>query len=395
MNSRIAYQKPVFLTPWRTLWMILALIGACHVGSASAQEAEPPLDKELNEKVFKVLVGGEGQHIYLEVTLFKPDGPGPFPLAVLNHGKDPIDPHLQPRYRSVYAARYFVSRGYAVILPMMRGFAGSGGTSWVSRCSIENAAAMHAIETAQVLDYMKTQKDLGTQIDPNKIVIFGQSMGGLNTLALGAINYPGVKGLVNFAGGLNTKGCKHWERSLPQLVGGFGAKTVVPSIWFYGDNDKLFAEPVWQDMFDQYTANGGLAQIVAYGKFGEDSHTFLGRVEALSIWVPRVDEFLASVGLPSKAVRAELLPESYPPPSGFAAIDDVGAIPFINDKGRETYREFLKKPMPRVFLIARNGSSIAAAEGFDPLGRAKKLCRDNGFTCEAYAVDDQVVWKKQ
>ncbi len=44
----------------------------------------------MNEKVIMVLVNSRQDRIELETTIFKPDGDGPFPLVVINHGKDEI-----------------------------------------------------------------------------------------------------------------------------------------------------------------------------------------------------------------------------------------------------------------------------------------------------------------
>jgi hypothetical protein len=40
--------------------------------------------------------------------------------------------------------------------------------------------------------------------------------GGWTTLAFGALNYPGVKGLVNFAGGTRQAECEGWQGNLAQ-----------------------------------------------------------------------------------------------------------------------------------------------------------------------------------
>ena len=66
----------------------------------------------LNEQVLSV--PGDRLHpAMLEVTLFMPDGPGPFPLAIMNHGADgKKSPRQNPRYNYHYSAFYFLSRGF-------------------------------------------------------------------------------------------------------------------------------------------------------------------------------------------------------------------------------------------------------------------------------------------
>lgn len=50
----------------------------------------------------------------------------------------------------------------------------------------------------------------------------------------------------------------------------------MPSLWFYGDNDSFFAPAVWRGMYGGDVGGGGHARIVAFGRFGNDSHTMFG-----------------------------------------------------------------------------------------------------------------------
>jgi len=354
---------------------------------------EDVLDPQLNERVLNIPVSGPPP-AELQVTFFRPNGPGPFPLAVLNHGKEHGRPREEKRYRSAYAARYFLSRGYAVVLPMMRGFAGSGGETWIKGCDAESEGIKQARDVSQVIAYMAAQSDLGTKIDPNRVVVFGQSLGGWNTLAFGTLNVPGVKGLANFAGVRNAPMCASWQKDLAIAAGHYGAQTQVPSIWFYGDNDSRSPAPTWREMHQRYSAAGGQVELVAYGRFMRDSHNFLGQIEALPIWIPRMDAFLARIGLPSQNLHPELLPAPYPAPTHFAAIDAIAALPLVDDNGRKSYEAFLQKPMPRVFAIAADGSTFSTDGGYDPLARVQAMCKERNRRCQIYAVDDQVVWPK-
>jgi dienelactone hydrolase len=360
-------------------------------GSASAEDADT-LDAQLNEQVLAVPIGPWPQ-IKLQVTFFRPAGPGPFPVAVLNHGKDLGLPSMEKRYRSAYAARYYLSRGYAVILPMMRGFAGSEGQTWVKGCDLANIGLDHAKDIRDLLLAL-SHSEIGSWLDLRRIVISGQSLGGWNALAAGSLNISGVRGLVNFAGGIHAPGCALWEYELEAAAGRYGAMTRIPSIWFYGDNDSKFSPAVWEEMKTRYAQGGGQVTLVDYGKFQDDSHNFLGHIEALPIWIPRLDAFLDELGLPNQDIHPELLPAAYPVASGFADVKDLAAIPIVGDKGREDYRVFLEKVMPRVFAIATDGSTISTDGGYDPLERAFGLCQQHHLHCQAYAIDDQVVWPK-
>jgi predicted dienelactone hydrolase len=110
---------------------IAALLCAA-IPPASARDGalDPSLvpSAPVHEQVL-MLSGDPARPVRLQVTVFTPDGAGPFPLAVLVHGSASKGelPRDMPRYRYTYSAYYFLSRGYAVAMPMMRGFAGSGG----------------------------------------------------------------------------------------------------------------------------------------------------------------------------------------------------------------------------------------------------------------------------
>ena len=328
----------------------------------------------------------------LVVTVLTPDGPGPFPLAIMNHGAaGSTRTDLEPRYWNTLSAYYFLSRGYAVALPMMRGYAGSEGKEIYSGCSQEELGLDNAKDIRAVIEHMSAQP----YIEGKQVIVAGQSFGGWNTLALGTLNDPRVKGMIVFAGSINISSCGDTQSTLASSAHDYESQTSIPSIWFYGDNDKRFPAPVWHAMYDRYTAAGGKAELVAYGKFMNDSHNLLGFPESTKIWVPKVDNFLAKLEMPYKNLHPEYMPVEFPPPTDFAAIDNVDVIPYIGDKGREDYKKFLSDPMPKVFLISPTGMAARFNGGADPLGRALAACRKASQECMVYAADNDVTWVKQ
>ena len=77
----------------------------------------------------------------------------------------------------------------------------------------------------------------------------------------------------------------------------------------------------------------------------------LSSYEGLRIWTPKVDAFLAKIGLPSKPIYPQYMPIAVPPASNYAPLSDVDAVPYLNDQGRELYRKFLLEPLPRAFAL--------------------------------------------
>lgn len=373
---------------------LFAFTLALFCGQVFSQALE--LDASLNEVVQTIPKKGIFT-IDLETTIYKPDGDGPFPIAVINHGKSPGDSRFQGRYRPAGAARYFLQRGYAVIVPMRQGFSKSGGSYIGGGCNVESNGRVQAEDVKAALDYVTQQ----SWADKNNIVVLGQSHGGWTTLAFGALGYPGVKALVNFAGGLRQESCIAWENNLAKGAAEYARQTRLPSLWFYGDNDSFFNTDTYRAMYDRYTSAGGTARLVAFGMFGTDAHSMFGTKSGASIWQPEVKKLLMSVGLPSEPVTAHakygavsLL--AIPEKSDFAALDDISKLPFVKDTGRTGYTNYLSKTMPRAFAIAPGGAWGWAEGGDDPLKRAMDNCNRNGKgLCKLYSVDDFVVWKAE
>lgn len=262
----------------------------------SLVRAQPvALDASLNETVQMIPKKGFFT-IELETTIFKPDGAGPFPVAVINHGKSLGNPYFQRRYRPLPAVRYFLQRGYAVVVPMRQGFSKSSGSFITGGCNVESNGRAHAEDVKAALDFAVSQ----AWADKDRIVVVGQSHGGWTTLAFGAQSYPGVKALINFAGGLRNDSCTSWERGLAKGAAEYAKETRLPSLWFYGSNDSFFNTDTSSAMFKEYTAAGGNARMVAFGNFGMDSHSLFGSPDGAPIWQPEVSAFLLSVGLPAE-----------------------------------------------------------------------------------------------
>ena len=135
--------------------------------------------------------------------LFKPDGPGPFPALVWNHGSEQ-NPGGGSQFDTV--AGIFVPRGYVVFAPIRRGHQMSEGRyirderdSALRRDGPAEAlrTIVHLLETEQLddqlagLDYVKHLD----YVDTSRLVVAGCSFGGIQTL-LGAERNVGYKAAI-------------------------------------------------------------------------------------------------------------------------------------------------------------------------------------------------------
>jgi dienelactone hydrolase len=265
----------------------------------------PPLATALNEHVVMLRIGSGWGSTDLETTIFKPNGDGPFPLIVINHGKATGNPLFQARARYLLVAAEFVARGYLVAMPMRRGFSKSGGAYIQAGCNIRSNGLLQAEDIRDVLAVMAKRAD----VDAQRIVVIGQSHGGLTTMALGTLNVPGVRGLINFAGGLRVENFNthcSWEKSLADAFEAYASKTTLPSLWFYGDNDSYWGAELPKVMHQRYTAAGGKAKLISFGVFeAGDAHGMFGHRAGIPIWIKPVEEFLRSIDMP-----ADVLPRA-------------------------------------------------------------------------------------
>ncbi|UXH77837.1 alpha/beta hydrolase family protein [Roseateles amylovorans] len=205
------------------VWLGLSIAG--HAGAAGPQpvSASPspmaapaprlvsPWAPDIREAVIQVPVtvrDADGRTLRgeLPVTTFRPAGSGPFPLVVINHGRDLRHRLNYERQRYESAARFFIRKGFAVAVPLRLGYgelARVGDPESSLSCQQPRFAAAMEVAGAQVAAVVRSLA-LAPDIDPRRIVLVGQSVGGLAVLsALPMLQEAdvGVIAAINFAGG--------------------------------------------------------------------------------------------------------------------------------------------------------------------------------------------------
>ena len=357
------------------------------VARISHDGAPYPSAAGLNEMVIGIPVDASGK-VMLETTIYKPNGSGPFPMIVFNHGKNRGDPRKQARSEPLPFAREFVRRGYVVVAPNRRGFARSDGTYEGQGCNVERNGMGQAADIAATVDFMSKQP----YVDAQHIVVAGVSHGGLATIAYGIKAAPGVRGLINFSGGLRQNVCTGWQDNLTRAFGVYGEKARVPSLWLYGTNDSVWPSPLATRFYAAYTSNGASAQMVDFGAYKNDAHRLVGDRGGVHVWWPSVEAFLARVGMPTR-VQYRVDDLERPKATGYAAIDSVESVPFLDEAGRNGYRQFLQQYPGRAFAISDSGAWSWAEGGNDPMSMAVANCqKESSNPCRLYAVDNAVVW---
>ncbi|HEY2842765.1 MAG TPA: hypothetical protein VGJ09_03910 [Bryobacteraceae bacterium] len=239
----------------------------------------------------------------------RPVGPGPFPLAVMNHGVS-LDAHERSFFPQVEfrdAAMWYARRGYMVVAPTGPGYGATGLDvperglfsvfySKIGNCDHPNfhdAGMAAALLDKWIIDYMTEQK----YAKPDSTIVIGQSAGGWGAIALSSQNLPSVKALIVFAGGRGGRvGGKPNNNCAPdklvEATADFGRSARVPMLWIYIENDTFFGPGISKRMHAAYTGAGGDAEYHLMPPFGNEGHFFIDSPEAIPLWSPLVSQFL-------------------------------------------------------------------------------------------------------
>ena len=236
----------------------------------------------------------------LRATLFRPETAGnePTPLVIINHGTDESTRESVAMPVFYWLSRWFVDRGYAVLIPQRRGHGATAGTfaEAIDNCqSPDHARAGDAAadDIAAVLNFIKMQPF----IDKTRIFVAGVSTGGWASLALAARNPPELRGVINFAGG---RGAYANGRSnsicgagnLIEAAGRFGSTAKVPTLWLYSENDSYFDPDVAKSMAKSWTKGGGQAEFLALPAYGSEGHRIADDRAGWRLWGTAVEKFI-------------------------------------------------------------------------------------------------------
>ncbi len=234
-------------------------------------------------------------------TEYRPEGKGPFPLLLINHGT-PRSPADNGRMTDGYKAqaRLFAQRGFVVINPLRRGFGKSDGVPTDNYSNCTNPTYYEAgLETAKDINAVVKYAAGKPYIDAARIVLLGKSGGGFGVLALSSQNPPGVIGVINFAGGRGSRRpdevCN--ENKLVDAFSRYAKTTHVPMLWFYAENDHFFGPALAKRLVAAYQDQGVDLRFVAEPPYGKDGHNFFNGIENAPRWMSEVEPFLKKIGL--------------------------------------------------------------------------------------------------
>ena len=218
----------------------------------------------------------DGETVRLEVRVYLPAGATPSPTLVFNHGSTGSgrDPSIRTRSADFpQLARFFVDRGWAVVMPNRRGRGGSDGL--YDEGFGEDRARGYTCEPSRSIPGAdRGLRDIDAAmdailampfVDRTRVVIGGQSRGGILSVAYAAHRPELVKGVINFVGG-----------------------------WLYGDEDPFYALSHTRANFAVFQAAGGKGLFLEFPKPATTTgHRIIGHPE---LWGAHVEAYLKRRG---------------------------------------------------------------------------------------------------
>ena len=392
-DGPVASAAPASAAPDATapIKVAVAKIEPARSPSATAS-ATAGLDNELLEERTFLTVQNDKGRFRLEALVVKPaKADGRLPIALITHGKNAKAAENQALRADMMLpqARDFAARGWLAVVVLRRGYGQSDGLPGVSRgaayMACENADLARGFEVeADDLDGALKVVAARPDADGSRAIAIGQSLGGGVVLAFAARRPAGLLGVVNVSGGAwrtNGEGnvCQHAD--LVAAMATFGARTRIPTLWLYAENDSLFPPELVTRMRDAYAASGGRAELRMFPPVVHDGHRlfadFGGRVK----WLRAVDGFLQTHGMPNtNLARAEM----------------VMSTTKLAARSRPVVDEYLSTPAPKLLVATPSGAGAYwVANPNDIEGARKRLltnCRErSGAECTVVMENNELV----
>src|SRR4029079_3092166 len=268
--------------------------------TSSMYGAFGPEGQRMREQLW-LLPSGDAA-VALRATVFRPAGAMTerHPLVVVNHGTSESNRMSVSMPVYYWLSRWFVDRGYAVVLPQRRGHGATGGTlvEAVGDCANPNhyrSGIIAAQDVGAAVDYMVRQPF----VDPARVLVVGISTGGWASLALASQRPDLMTAVVNIAGG---RGGHAWGRK--NSVGGanelvkaahdYASTARAPTLWLYAKNDSYFGPALAAQMAAAWKDGGGNVEYDPLPSYGEDGHDVVDDRAGWDVWGKSLDHFLAA-----------------------------------------------------------------------------------------------------
>ena len=282
---------------WRSYALLQRIGGTDRAAAiAEASKRSSPIWTEIDIPEQARSGVDRNRDLTLRATLYRSALPGRQPLIVLNHGS-PIVVTAGGTDRFEQQARFFLSLGYSVVVPMRRGRGGSDGTSEEGDPGVPPGAQ---IETGledidAVVEAMKAQPF----VDPSRIVLAGYERGGLLGIEYAARFPDKVSAVLNFSGYWSPAASPAGAINAREFAASGGAR--IPSLWIYAEIDPFYPFEQARQNFRAFRAAGGNGRLAAVPDSG-DIATYGSRLFFWTAkWEASVAAFLSRKAEPAGA----------------------------------------------------------------------------------------------
>ena len=243
-----------------------------------------------------------GKPVSLEMVIYKPPCAGPFPTLMFNHGStgDGDDRALfTSTWTSAVVARFFNEQGWMVVFPQRRGRGKSDGLYDEgfeldrSKYSCDPKLSLRGLERAVAdLDAAASHVAGRADVDSKRMLIGGESRGGMASMAYSGAHPNRFVGVLNFVGGWVDDACRH-----SNLINGEGfrrgATYPKATLWLYGENDPFYKISHSRKNFDAFQAAGGIGEFHVFNLgAGQSGH---GLISMRSQWQNAVIRYLDQI----------------------------------------------------------------------------------------------------
>ncbi len=360
------------------------------MAQASAAEMLPGLVRE----PIRLDVSPPEGRANLEAEITRPDRPGRFPLVVLVHGTprgtgaDLTTAMARSSPAGLRnAALAFAQRGYVAVAIMRRGFGQSSGRNeenYTGTCTARLYTGSTRRSGEDVVAAVTALRAMPF-VQPDKILLLGQSTGGFAVTAAAATNPPGVVGVLDFAGGRGSSApdtvCH--PGGLVDTMGELGRTARVPAFWTYAENDHFFAPALARQMFAAYISAGAPGTLRIAPPFGTDGHSLISAGRS-DLWFPSLMPFLAGLKLPTDIViPLPPLPAMTAPPQ------------MKGENCRRLFADYATmRTDAKAFAVSPSGAcgrQINARNPAEARAAALRSCAEFGAGCKIYAVGQTLV----
>jgi pimeloyl-ACP methyl ester carboxylesterase len=270
----------------------------------------------------------------LRATVFRPDegqgeqdAPIRRPLVVINHGTSDATRLAVAMPVYYWLSRWFVERGYVVLLPQRRGHGATAGTlaESIGTCADPDhyrsgLAAADDIEAAT--DYLSHEPFIA----PHEAIVVGISSGGWASLALASRNPENVRAVINIAGGRGGRPSQNnpdrkvcGEPRLIEAARAYGTTAHLPTLWLYASNDRYFRPDLARGLATAWQNGGGKAELHIFPPYGADGHNLADDRAGWDVWGDVLDRFLEASQAQSVAVSVPPAAPSEKQPGSVAA----------------------------------------------------------------------------